>query len=278
MEDKCKLPYNPDLYGIGIRIGLYCQWLTSLIGQAYVPTEAPAIQAATQLFQTAILISLVVLTAKKKVYQPEILVILPLCFGGFLTSQHLPSLTSGRGSIPRRVLAVLNFGALVIYSCWFWISGASQLQKQHQDCAYGTLIFRRWDIMTLRTFGIVASAIGCSVFLITLALHIRRVSAVVAEDGLKSSLLYMIPVPVSRAISPDPRPRWQTWLQIVVALLAHIHLAAMVELTLIWNFHDSETILSAGQMIPLVIGASGLVKVIYMLLTSQIRERRVIPH
>jgi hypothetical protein len=275
MEDTCKFPHNSDLYGIGIRVGLYCQWLTSLASQIYVPAEAPATQATSQLFQTAVLISLVVLTATRSIYQPEVIVVLSLSFGGFLTSHHLPDLVNDRASIPRRAVAVINFGAFAAYCCWFWSCGALRLQEQHPDCVYVTMLFGRCKIIALRAFGIVMSSIGCFVFLVIAATYTRRVSVLVAQDGLKTSLWYLIPVTgAPGVVTRDSKPRWQTWLQIAVALLAQAHVIAMVELTLRWNpQQDYQNVLAAGQMIPLVIGVSGLVRILYLVLTSQLRVR-----
>ncbi|KAF5717588.1 hypothetical protein FMUND_5681 [Fusarium mundagurra] len=275
MEDTCKFPHNSDLYGIGIRVGLYCQWLTSLASQIYVPAEAPATQATSQLFQTAVLISLVILTATRSIYQPEVIIVLSLSFGGFLTSHHLPDLVNDQASIPRRAVAVINFGAFVAYCCWFWSRGAQKLQEQHPDCVFVTMLFGRWKIIALRTFGIVMSSIGCFVFLVVAAAYTRRVSVLVAQDGVKTSLRYLIPVTGAPGVATrDSKPRWQTWLQITVALLAQSNVIAMVELTLRWNpQQDYQTVLAAGQMIPLVIGVSGLVRILYLVLTSQLRVR-----
>ncbi|KAJ3496709.1 hypothetical protein NLG97_g2460 [Lecanicillium saksenae] len=274
MNNSCRFPHNSDLYGIGIRIGLYCQWVTSLIAQAYVPTEVPAVQTATQSFQTAILISLVILTSKDLIHEPEVLIVLPLCFGGFLTSHHVPSPTNDPGSRSRRLISGFNFGALVSYSAWFWSHGVVELHGKCQDCVYVTLLFGRWDIMALRTFGIIMSSAGCLVFLILAALCVWRISAIVNVEGARASLMYLISASTSSPTGPPTlRPRWQTWFQVVVALIGQSHIVAMVELTLIWNpQQDPSGVIAAGQMIPLVVGAWGLVRVVYLFLISHLRQ------
>jgi hypothetical protein len=46
----CAVTGNLDLYGIGIRIGIYAQWLATLIADLLTPSEVDAIKSTNTYF------------------------------------------------------------------------------------------------------------------------------------------------------------------------------------------------------------------------------------
>ncbi|RPB26915.1 hypothetical protein L211DRAFT_753567, partial [Terfezia boudieri ATCC MYA-4762] len=44
---------DADTYGLGIRIGLYFQWITSSIAYSFVPSEAITMRGVNNCFQAA---------------------------------------------------------------------------------------------------------------------------------------------------------------------------------------------------------------------------------
>lgn len=84
---SCQILATQDLYGIGTRTGTYCQWIATLVAGIALPEEAVSIQTTTICFQCAVLGALVVITLRGSIAQPEVLIIVPLVFGGFVATQ-----------------------------------------------------------------------------------------------------------------------------------------------------------------------------------------------
>ncbi|KAH6973819.1 hypothetical protein BKA56DRAFT_676468 [Ilyonectria sp. MPI-CAGE-AT-0026] len=163
----CDIEANPDLYGIGIRIGIYCQWLATALANMHLPEEANAIQTTTLCFQTAIMGALILLSAQGALAQPEVLVVLTLAFGGFVAARFFEaspavsdSAESPKTSAFGTWVMIQILGAVSVYGLWFWATGLGDAQSQH--CSYVTLILTKVEIQKLRPFGIVVNTISCA--------------------------------------------------------------------------------------------------------------------
>ncbi|GAW20623.1 hypothetical protein ANO14919_101310 [Xylariales sp. No.14919] len=265
MEHTCDIIPNQDLYGLGVRIGVYAQWVAVLIASWQLRDEAVAIQATILSFQTGVMSALLFSTARENLKPPEVIVVLPLAFGGFVTAGLLrPSQTLFGSLVTMHV-----FGATSGYSLWFWWSGITVFD--YDNCTYVTLIFAIVEIRRLRIFGIVVSTIT-SIFLLAMDLYgAYWVLAAIRHSGLR--------ILIGRAVhmrtgsgSPHTK-RWHVWLQRVSCTLSLIYLAVMVEATIYWNkFHGVNSITSVGQIIPFVIGIICLIQVLYAFLTSRAKN------
>ncbi|KAK0738671.1 hypothetical protein B0T18DRAFT_422555 [Schizothecium vesticola] len=275
---NCTIHAIPDLYGIGFRVGTYCQWLATLLAGAALPDEAGTMHANTICFQCAVLAALVLLTRKGVVQQPEVLVVILLAFGGFLAAQMFEYGLSGRpakGTSAVRSFVVLQvFGGLIGYSLWFWWRGVgSLLPPAPASCVYYTFAFCRCPVASLRVFGIVMSIVGGALFVVAEALALTLPLLRSLRGGRKVALQHII-----TPSSPWPghlwMPRSRIWLQMVLSVVSMCYLVVMVEMTLFWNpIVGANRMDSVGELLPLVIGATGLLRVLYILL----REGLLVP-
>lgn len=118
---------NPDLYGLGIRLGVYSQWFSSWLTNTFNPSAAAGNHDANSIFLLALLIGISVAAVNDAIQPIEAYVMLHVCFGFIFTvlsllgvrvyfltptslSNFLCSLRvqreSVRGSIRERVQAV----------------------------------------------------------------------------------------------------------------------------------------------------------------------------
>lgn len=81
MATICEFSGDPDMYGLGIRIGSYLQWLSLLIAACYVPSELPGLRTSNAFFASATFIGLVVETALNDLEVTEIYITMLLVFG-----------------------------------------------------------------------------------------------------------------------------------------------------------------------------------------------------
>jgi hypothetical protein len=74
---------NPDFYGLGIRIGVYLQWITSLTANILLPRERGYVAATYVLFSMSALVALPLLVfGEASAFTAEIIVILNILWGG----------------------------------------------------------------------------------------------------------------------------------------------------------------------------------------------------
>ncbi|MCJ1377945.1 hypothetical protein MMC17_001041 [Xylographa soralifera] len=151
----CFIQGNPDFYGIGIRSGIYLQWITSLLANLFWPEAIDPNLDTNTIFLLALFVATVLSTVRAgdQVSTAEVIVLLQLCFGflfsiltiwGFRTRTGLgnPVRFPLIGSLLRLALAT----AISLYGVWFWFVGVQQLQNLQDSCSLVTFIFTRLDI------------------------------------------------------------------------------------------------------------------------------------
>lgn len=266
-----KVEGNDDLYGLGVRLGTYLQWFGTALAFGLSANEAGSMRAVNTCFQVAMLISLIYLSARPEpsgFHSVEALIILLFCFGG--TSAHT-SLWSWRISQPSRSLAsikttglgsftrLLVDAAICAYTVWFATRGLSVLKRT--PCTEMAFFFApvrlsswyRWVLLALSCAGL-----GLATCLITLR-------AWSGFDQLKKIFsewrLDVIDVSDEQAASSSIQP-----LAILKSCSASAIFILAIELTIAWN-HIVEvyTCSSVSQLLPLLISATALIKLMYKL-------------
>jgi hypothetical protein len=85
-NDGCGFSGNSDLYGLGIRLGVYFQWASSFIIYGWYPEGRNDLAESYLGFLVAITIAIIVITARAEpTYAAEILVLSYIIFGGIYT-------------------------------------------------------------------------------------------------------------------------------------------------------------------------------------------------
>src|SRR5436190_13179186 len=81
-SETCGFVGNSDAYGLGIRLGIYFQWIASWIANQLSPEIAAELNDVNCIFLIAIFISGIVLSATpSKAHAVEILILLFILFG-----------------------------------------------------------------------------------------------------------------------------------------------------------------------------------------------------
>ncbi|KAL8787692.1 MAG: hypothetical protein Q9195_007648 [Heterodermia aff. obscurata] len=87
---------NPDLYGVGIRIGIYLQWISSLLTNAFIPSSVSDSLDTSSIFLFAVFIAIANATKSTGV-EPLLgpiggFVMLQMCFGYLLSAMSVTGL------------------------------------------------------------------------------------------------------------------------------------------------------------------------------------------
>ncbi|KAH7305412.1 hypothetical protein B0I35DRAFT_492721 [Stachybotrys elegans] len=77
----CPFAGNADLYGIGIRIGFYLQWISTLLATIFMPWEEDVLRILNLLIQSAVFLGLVLLTKEHEIRTIEPVITIWLLFG-----------------------------------------------------------------------------------------------------------------------------------------------------------------------------------------------------
>jgi hypothetical protein len=144
-DDACGFSGNSDLYGLGIRLGVYFQWTSALIIYVWYPEGRKDLAEAYLSFLFALIVAVLVITGRADpTYAAEILILTYIIFGGILTAMSIgvrqhhklrASRTGALGFITSTfVLAVTS-----VYCSWFWLRGIRHSFRATPCGTYGFL-------------------------------------------------------------------------------------------------------------------------------------------
>ncbi|KAM7205774.1 hypothetical protein V8F20_003007 [Naviculisporaceae sp. PSN 640] len=131
MTLPCPQEGTADLYGLGIRLGLYFQWVSTLLVTIFRQEEEALYRVVNLHLQLAVFACLVLLTVKSPttdedntLHPSEVIISLWLLLGGALSST---TGSEGLLYLRQRKLAGLArlamYTALAGYAVWFWLGG-----------------------------------------------------------------------------------------------------------------------------------------------------------
>lgn len=172
--EACSFDGNPDLYGLGVRLGVYFQWFGQLFATIFNRDEE-LFQSTVNLFlQLAILTALMVTTTHGKltIVDPFIT---PWLFFGALSS--VTGDGTNRIGSKMELLRFALYSAISGYYCWFWFRGLWEMPDIHTPGCTLTIFFGGISYQGgFSTFGKAASIVrlAVSASMILLSLYSAR--------------------------------------------------------------------------------------------------------
>ncbi|RGP72656.1 hypothetical protein FLONG3_6664 [Fusarium longipes] len=244
---NCQVDGNGDLYGLGIRIGFYVQWLSTLIVKLFIHEEIPTYRTVNLLLQLAIIVCLVFMSARRTIHSPEVMIAFWLLIGSPSSLQW--GLIKDSGNMAR-LFRVALYAALSAYGCWFWFTGVEVLPQMPCESVIflggaTTNGWFRWFGKVLCVGGLIACA--CVVALMARDIWRRQgYEEAATQEGKKSK--------------PKVQDRPQTD---IVLLVVSISVMALSIISIEYGIIDNHLvgvndILEPGQLIPLIVGLFGL--------------------
>ncbi|KAK5998386.1 hypothetical protein PT974_00765 [Cladobotryum mycophilum] len=230
---------NSDLYGLGVRAGLYAQWTATLLTTVFEQRDVGTYRVANLIIQVSIFLGLCI---ESKPGQSVI---------GALVTQYLlmGSLSSVTGdgvshlSHMSGIARILFYLALSSYGCWFWFTGIDEMTTPGcPDIAFfgETSLHGRF-----RTAGKVAACAGLVICFCALLASIHMTTKRF-RNGF------------ANAFVRPPKKRPQVEISLVFLSMALIgcsiylieHLISVNDIKEV----DAKKITSVGQLIPLLAG------------------------
>lgn len=268
----CGFIGNPDIYGLGVRLGIYSQWLSALLSNHLLSNSREDIHSAYFFFSLALGIATVVITVNRErscVFFAEIFVLVSLVFGGYFSVHLFPITTLPQQrdwySIPwrrgRLVILALVYGAMMLFNCWFWFAGRST-GFESTPCGSAIFLFAKFSGSNIK-HGVrfyQGFSVAMAVYYPFGAFYLLQNDPGLLNGSNGTST-------PSHSVKPIGGPGFRMICSIhflIVSLICFVLAVLAIEMTLAWNCVSGVTSLnSGGQLIPLVIGVGGLAQVVW---------------
>lgn len=186
---ECGIPGNPDIYGLGIRLGLYMLWIATMFTYEFLDEEVSNALDTNIIFFFSIGVATFVLsTQTPRPYVEEIYILLCIFFGGFW-SLAFPSSISSFSMFGMSLRCYLMAG-MASYAVWYWFGGMDGLRRQ--PCGSHVFLFAEVDLFgRARTF----FKIGSIVNLLIPTLYILGMELLMFMPGLVTFALFLLVMP-----------------------------------------------------------------------------------
>ncbi|UKZ74938.1 hypothetical protein TrVFT333_002608 [Trichoderma virens FT-333] len=118
-------PGNPDLYGIGVRVGLYTQWVATLLATLFDPKMESTYRNANLIIQWSIFLGLCTQSRRGDSVIGAV-VTQYLLFGSLssLTGDGISYFSHFSG-----IFRLVFYLAVSSYGCWFWFTGIDKMSQ-----------------------------------------------------------------------------------------------------------------------------------------------------
>lgn len=282
---QCGFNGDQDMYGLGIRIGYYVQWVATVFGAYYTPKIVSSAFEANAIFNIGMLAGLVYSTMRRtNMFVVEPVMVLGFSIGGAIVGVLDPKNVhdpKSLKSLRARLVHLCGTGALslplLIYWTWYSFYGMDIMLDNH--CARYTFFLVKIHIWApwFRYFMKIATVMAL-VGLFSLAIGViiayRKKSEELPHNERHSRPgLYDRPRLSRSATALALRSR-PTKLQFFVVIVVCAICALSVELGIIWNQITGVNALGAtGQLIPMAIGLITSVRVVMGVLKDKFKSR-----
>lgn len=273
-DQKCGFEGNNDAYGLGIRLGIYIQWIIAAATSCFLTDGGRSVIGISNCYRLAMFIGLLFITIKRgpELQASEAAVMFMLGAGGAFTKVDAPDLhllpRSGRHSTDASIAAlgsavqVLIRIALGSYAVWFFSTGMDRMQ--HPPCSSFGFLFVKVNLYGWARilFNIIAA---CHIFVNVCIL----LSPVLAPSPPRTPtpppptdpLLYGPPLVDPASTDNKALTDYKAFGIGTVVLTIFV---TGVELLIRWNhIQRVNRIDSTGQLLPLVVSLGTLISLIW---------------
>ncbi|KAI0382807.1 hypothetical protein F5Y04DRAFT_279582 [Hypomontagnella monticulosa] len=171
---SCPIDGNSDLYGLGVRLGLYLQFIALVLARPSVKLAFKAINSSTIAFILANFIVLVRETTSRTLRAPEACLLFFLLVPQLAVNVISTDVINGSINL-RGVVAILLWAAFVFYFNWFWWVGLDVLPMSGCEDEYGfffTKVSLRGWFRTFNKVIWILADIGIGVVIIMIPIQI----------------------------------------------------------------------------------------------------------
>ncbi|PHH88818.1 hypothetical protein CDD83_6999 [Cordyceps sp. RAO-2017] len=230
---------NSDLYGLGVRIGVYAQWVATLLTTVFEPSNESPLRLLNLIVQTAIFLGLCTESGHRASAVGSLITQFLLCGSlSSVTGDGISHLGHASG-----ILRALFYTAFSAYGIWFWFVGFDEMLRPGcpEIAFFGPSLITGW----FRSLGRVVSVLGLVVCVLLLAFSLY-ISVRRFRPGLRAGFTR----PSGR------RPRVEITLMLLSMALLGLSVATIEYLIQVNNIQGvgAAKIGTVAQLIPLLAG------------------------
>lgn len=254
-DPHCGFAGNNDAYGLGIRLGIYIQWLTSAATSCLDQDGSQSVTGISNCYRLALFIGLLFMTIKSgsQLQASEASVMFLLGAGGAFTTVSAPTSrerdsTAALGATVQVLIRI----ALGSYAVWFFATGMDNML--HPPCSASGFLLVEVDLYGWARvlFGVIA---GCHI-LVNVCVLLSSAVAVAAP-------------------APGPRGDMTGYKGFAAGIVVLSLFVTGVELLIRWNHIEAVgRIDSTGQLLPLVVSLGTLVGLVWRRVVAVARATR----
>lgn len=162
MARSCALDGSPDLYGLGVRVGVYCQITATIIANHGLPDALVSAIDTNVVFLLAILVAMVKASAEHALSTAEAFIMLQIILTFLLSVINIygfrwlslilsPIASENQYELAFAHMSLTKFGihwrqfiytSTVVYNLWFWFYGINTLNDA-RPCNFQIFFFGR---------------------------------------------------------------------------------------------------------------------------------------
>ncbi len=132
-DPQCGFTGNPDIYGAGIRVGIYTQALAVGFANYFVPHEAGPLKALNTLFVFVMFIGTLFLSRTPfQTYAIEAFLLIQITFVIHfvgVTNASRYGRIAWKFSLERTLVKECSYLGMIVYNLWFWWVGLDHMRK-----------------------------------------------------------------------------------------------------------------------------------------------------
>ncbi|EXJ64485.1 hypothetical protein A1O7_00821 [Cladophialophora yegresii CBS 114405] len=287
VEDGCPVQGNADFYGMGVRVGIYFQWVTSWLANNFLPEEIIGSLDTNSIFLLALFSTVFTYSLQgNSIRVVDVLLIHQLCTGflfsvmslwGYRTMYYKTEGPGGRrhfGGFGTHFRLVL-MSAITAYGVWFWTRGVDTLATCDGRKACGglqTFFFVPMSVNSKVTRIInLVLAVGAALYYGAMAITAIIAGMVAIARKLRGKEIYWeLVVRPGRDVRLNRRELTKWYMVLSCFNLCWLVFAIVsIEMTLnknhIRNVLGAGGTRGAGQVIPALIGLISFFRVLYEL-------------
>ncbi|OTB11719.1 hypothetical protein K445DRAFT_211704 [Daldinia sp. EC12] len=268
---SCSVYGDDNLYGLGVRLGSYLQWLSLIVAYHYCPRMVAQSWVALNTFRlgmlATILWKLATLETSGRLYNIDVFISLVFGAGGGLTSQTTSLITSSLQTSPTMITSYLSAASSLGFAAvgiWFWFVGIYILDEL--PCKPFVFFFSRVYLLGwFVTFSEVTTLLALFVTLCNTAYRVwHGVTQIRGRNFSESMRWLFLPDESASRLRPSALPQGETgsikgFIILTTQIITLVFFVLMIELALFWSHVEGvNTLKSTGQVIPLITGLAAL--------------------
>ena len=256
----CEFTGNSDIYGLGVRLGTYIQWLSAIIALNLSREEAESMLSMVVCYQFAMLTGTIWITQHHTSLALESIIAILFCFGGVCVSSTQEFSVTKLSALQQTSLFLQ--AAVVGYGTWLVFYGLDELNRTPWECPEKAFFFCPAPLFgwyrTILKVVFVCSACALAIWLLLVVAWLCRSCFVWLETWEDES------EPEAESSDLTTNQRSLLSRSLAVGVLGLAIFVASIELTLHWNnVRGVYSLASFSQLFPLVIGASSFARLVY---------------